>query len=149
LRVAEELSLNRLLAGEETAATAVNQSWAGLIAAQESIEGLAAALVRARRALGGVSVQVRNHLEMAEMDLLSAQDAIEKACWEMDDFTPARGDVRSAMWSRSSRPGAAPAGSPVFAVAEPDSRRRSRRPPSRTVPVQGQGELFPRHQANG
>ena len=84
-RITEEPSLNRLLAGEEITATTVRtQSWAGLIGAQKSIDDLAALLVRARGVLRGDSVEVSNHLEMAEMDLLSARDAIEKACWDIN-----------------------------------------------------------------
>jgi hypothetical protein len=145
----EEPSLNRLLAGKETAATVRNQSWAGLIAAQKTIDDLAAVLVRARSAFGGDSAQISNHLEMAELDLLSARDAIEKACWDINDLTPAGSDIDSAAWSARSLPGAWPVGSPVSAVAEPVSRRRTRRPPGRADPGEGQGELFPLlHQAN-
>ena len=138
----EEPSLKRLLAGKETTATTVRtQSWAGLIGAQKSIDDLAAVLVCARDALGGDSVEVSNHLEMAEMDLLSARDAIGKACWDIEDFTAAGSDVRSAGWSARALP--------VSAVAEPVSRRRPRCPPGRRAPGQGQGELFPLHQPNG
>lgn len=74
-----------------------------------------------------------NQLEMAEMDLLSARSAIEKACWELDFEPPTAGDV-----SRSVRP--------ARAVRAPDGPeqpdpRRSRRP-GRRAPGQGQCELF-------
>ena len=142
--------MNRLLAGEEITATTVRtQSWAGLIGAQKSIDDLAALLVCARGVLRGDSVEVSNHLEMAEMDLLSARDAIEKACWDIKDLTPADSDVHTAAWSAGALPGASPTGSPVSAIAQPVSRRRTRRPPGRRAPGQGQGELFPLHQPNG
>jgi hypothetical protein len=87
------------------------QSWAGLIAAQKSIDDLAAVLVRARAALGGVAVQISNHLEMAEMDLLSARDAIERLAgtWMISP----RPVAMSAAPLRSSiaLPGVSPAGS--------------------------------------
>ena len=68
----------------DSAATVLvmTRSRSGVIAAQRAIDDLAALLVRARTAFGRVSVNVNQHLETAEMDLLSARDAIEKACWE-------------------------------------------------------------------
>ena len=101
-----------------------------LTAVHSAITELAAIVAGARAALSGRS---GNQLEMAELDLLSARSAIEKACWEIDFVPPTAGDG-----SRSVRP--------ARAVRVPDGAeltvpRRSRRP-GRRAPGQGQCELF-------
>ena len=101
-----------------------------LTAVHSAITELAAIVAGARAALSGRS---GDQLEMAELDLLSARSAIEKACWEIDFVPPTPGDV-----SRSVRP--------ARAVRVPDGAelivpRRSRRP-GRRAPGQGQCELF-------
>ncbi|HSP36544.1 MAG TPA: hypothetical protein VLR26_02195, partial [Frankiaceae bacterium] len=68
------------------------------------ITELAAVVVNARAALGGDSPRAGNQLGMAEMDLLSARDAIEKACWEIDLAFPAAADVRWPAGSASPVP---------------------------------------------
>jgi hypothetical protein len=108
----------------------VNEPGAELTAVHTAITELAAIVAGARAALSGRS---GNQLEMAELDLLSARSAIEKACWELDFEPPTAGDV-----SRSVRP--------ARAVRAPDGPeqpdpRRSRRP-GRRAPGQGQCELF-------
>ena len=104
-----------------------------LPAVHTAITELAAIVAGARAALGGGAGRAGNQLEMAEMDLLSARSAIEKACWELDFEPPTAGDV-----SRSVRPTR-----PVRVLdgAEQPDPRRSRRP-GRRAPGQGQCELF-------
>ena len=83
-----------------------------------------------------------NLLEMAELDVLSARDAIEKAIWEMDLIptgptgweVPHRGPVTSP----PRRADAPVPGQPSVVALSPRLMRRSRRP----VIVVGQGELF-------
>jgi len=74
----------------------VTEPGAELTAVHTAITELAAIVAGARAALSGRS---GNQLEMAELDLLSARSAIEKACWEIDFEPPTAGDV-----SRSVRP---------------------------------------------
>ena len=101
-----------------------------LTAVHTAITELAAIVAGARAALSGRS---GNQLEMAELDLLSARSAIEKACWEIDFEPPTAGDG-----SRSVRPTR-----PVRVLdgAELTVPGRSRRP-GRRAPGQGQCELF-------
>ena len=121
-----------------------------LDAAHTAIADLAAVLVAVRAGLGGECVRAGSHLEMGEIDLLSARDAVEKARLEIDLAGPAVADVRvtvplSAGWIvlRST----APEGIPVTGGAvrsRPPGRRPAgtRRPGS---PGPGQGELFSVH----
>ena len=114
-----------------------------LATAQTAAADLAVILATIRAALGGtVGRAANNLLEMAELDALSAQDAIEKAIWEMDltptgptDWeVPHRGPV-----APPPRRAVAPVpGQPSVVVMSPRLVRRSRRP----VIVVGQGELF-------
>jgi len=106
----------------------------GLATVHAVITELAAIVVSVRATLG--AGRSGEQLEMAEMDLLSAQAAIEKACLEIDLEPGNAGDVlrfiRSAMPGRLSD-----------AVEQsPVPRRRGRRPSRRTPPSQGQCELF-------
>ena len=101
-----------------------------LTAVHTAITELAAIVAGARAALSGRS---GNQLEMAELDLLSARSAIEKACWEIDFEPPTAGDVSRSV--RPARPVRVPDG------AEQPDPRRSRRP-GRRAPGQGQCELF-------
>lgn len=128
---------------------------AALEAAHTAISDLAAVLVAVRAALGGDCVRARNQLEMGEIDLLSAQDAIEKARWEIDLAAPTSGDVRVNV-PRPARSialrSAAPTGTPVSADAELPSPRQARHRAGRRrpgSPGHGQGELFPIHEAVG
>jgi len=121
-----------------------------LDAAHTAIADLAAVLVAVRAGLGGECVRAGSHLEMGEIDLLSARDAVEKARLEIDLAGPAVADVRvtvplSVGWIvlRST----APEGIPVTGGAvrsRPPGRRPAgtRRPGS---PGPGQGELFSVH----
>jgi hypothetical protein len=114
--VVEEMLLNRLLPGKKQPqpTNVMTESWATLVAAQVSIAELAAVLRICRSTVGGHSIQISHQLEMAELDLLSARDALEKACWEMD-LTVEPGDVRSPEPPAvsDSVPSAPPAGSLV------------------------------------
>ena len=65
-----------------------------LEAAHSAIVDLAAVLVAVRAGLGGECVRAGSHLEMGEIDLLSARDAVEKARLEIDLAGPAVADVR-------------------------------------------------------
>ena len=103
-----------------------------LTAVHTAITELAAIVAGARAALGDAG-RAGNQLEMAEMDLLSARSAIEKACWELDFEPPTAGDVSRSV--RPARPVRVPDG------AELTVPRRSRRP-GRRAPGQGQCELF-------
>ena len=104
-----------------------------LTAVHSAITELAAIVAGARAALGGGAGRAGNQLEMAEMDLLSARSAIEKACWEIDFEPPTAGVVSRSV--RPARPVRVPDG------AEQPDPRRSRRP-GRRAPGQGQCELF-------
>ena len=108
----------------------MNEPGAELTAVHTAITELAAIVAGARAAL---SVRSGNQLEMAELDLLSARSAIEKACWEIDFEPPTAGDVSRSV--RPTRPVRVPDG------AELTVPRRSHRP-GRRAPGQGQCELF-------
>ena len=108
----------------------MNEPGAELTAVHTAITELAAIVAGARAALSGPS---GNQLEMAELDLLSARSAIEKACWELDFEPPTAGEVSRSV--RPARPVRVPDG------AELTVPRRSRRP-GRRAPGQGQCELF-------
>jgi len=122
-----------------------------LDAAHTAIADLAAVLVAVRAGLGGECVRAGSHLEMGEIDLLSARDAVEKARLEIDLAGPAAADVRvmvplSAGWIVLR--GTAPEGIPVMGGAEvrsrPPGRRRAGTRRARS-PGHGQGELFSVH----
>lgn len=146
--VPEEMTLNRLLPGNEQLepANVMTECWATLVAAQVAIDELAAVLRIGRSAVGNDSIQISHQLEMAELDLLSAQDALQKACWEAD-LTAAQNDVRIPEGSvrSTSLPTAPPAGSKVTADTEQATGRRVRHHRRRRAPEHGQGELFPLH----
>jgi hypothetical protein len=122
-----------------------------LEAAQTAISDLAAVLVAVRTGLGGDGVRAGRHLEMGEIDLLSALDAVEKARLDIDLAGPTVADVlvtvpSSVGWIvlRS----AAPESAPVTAGAEVLPRLPGRRragPRRRGFPGHGQGELFSVH----
>ena len=108
---------------------------AELTAVHTAITELAAIVAGARAALvSGGAGRAGNQLEMAEMDLLSARSAVEKACWELDFEPPTAGDVSRSVL-RLARPIRVPD------RAEQTVPRRSRRP-GRRAPGQGQCELF-------
>ena len=102
-----------------------------LSALHSAITELAAIVAGSRAALSGRS---GNQLEMAELDLLSARSAIEKACWEIDFVPPTAGDVSRSVL-RLARPVRVP-----DRAEQPDPRRPRR--PGRRAPRQGQCELF-------
>ena len=104
-----------------------------LASVQAVISELAAVVASARATLG--AERSGNQLEMAEMDLLSAQASIEKACMEIDLAPADAGDVL-----RFIRP-AAP-GRVSDAVEQSAAPRRRLRRPGRRAPGQGQCELF-------
>ena len=122
-----------------------------LEAAHTAIAELAAVLVAVRTGLGGDCVRAGSHLEMGEIDLLSARDAVEKARLEIDLAGPAVAAVRvtvplSVGWIvlRST----APEGIPVTAGAEVRSRLPGRRRVGTRrhgFPGHGQGALFSVH----
>ena len=122
-----------------------------LEAAHTAIADLAAVLVAVRAGLGGECVRAGSHLEMGEIDLLSARDAVEKARLEIDLAGPAVADVRvtvplSVGWIVLR--GTAPEGIPVTGGAEVRSRPPARRPAGTRrprSPGHGQGELFSVH----
>ena len=116
-----------------------------------AIADLAAVLVAVRAGLGGDCVRVGSRLEMGEIDLLSARDAVEKARLEIDLAGPTVADVRvtvplsvgSVVLSS-----AAPESMSGIAGAEVRSRPPSRRragPRRHGFPGHGQGELFSVH----
>ena len=122
-----------------------------LEAAHMAISDLAAVLVAVRSGLGGECVRAGSHLEMGEIDLLSARDAVEKARLEIDLAGPTVADVRvtvplsvgSVVLSS-----AAPESMPGIAGADvrfrlPNRRRAGPRRPG--CPGPGQGELFSVH----
>ena len=104
----------------------------GLATVQAVISELAAIVASARAALG--AERSGNQLEMAEMDLLSAQASIENACMETYPAPSNAGDVL-----RFSRPAVRARG--WEAVEQSTAPRRVRRP-GRRAPGQGQCELF-------
>ena len=122
-----------------------------LEAVHMAITDLAAVLVAVRAGLGGECVRAGSHLEMGEIDLLSARDAIDKARLEIDLAGPAVAGVRvtvplpvASIVLRS----AAPEGIPVTGGAEVRSRPPGRRPAGTRrpgSPEHGQGELFSVH----
>ena len=65
-----------------------------LEAVHTAIADLAAVLAAVRSGLCGECVRAGRHLEMGEIDLLSARDAVEKARLEIDLAGPAVADVR-------------------------------------------------------
>ena len=119
-----------------------------LEAAHTAIADLAAVLVAVRAGLGGDCVRVGSHLEMGEIDLLSARDAVEKARLEIDLAGPAVADVLvtvplsvGSVVLRS----AASESIPVTTSVEVQSRLPGRRragPRRHGFPGNGQGELF-------
>ena len=122
-----------------------------LEAVHTAIADLAAVLVAVRSGLGGECVRAGSHLEMGEIDLLSARDAVEKARLEIDLAGPTVADVRvtvplsvGSIVLRS----AAPESIPVTTGAEvrprlPGRRRAGTR--RHGFPGHGQGELFSVH----
>ena len=123
-----------------------------LEAAHTAIADLAAVLVAVRSGLGGECVRAGSHLEMGEIDLLSARDAVEKACLEIDLAGPALADVRVAVPLSVGSvvlPSAAPESIPGTACAAvrsrpPGTRRAGTR--RHGFPGHGQGELFSVHE---
>lgn len=122
-----------------------------LDAAHTAISDLAAVLVAVRTGLGGGCVRAGSHLEMGELDLLSARDAVEKARLEIDLFGPEVADVRvtvplsvGSILLRSAASEDAPVRPGAGARSRPPGGRRAgtRRP---GVPGHGQGELFSVH----
>lgn len=114
---------------------------AALATAQAAAVDLAVILATVRAALGGIGGRAAgNLLEMAELDALSARDAIEKAIWEMD-LTPSADpgcEVPPGKVSAPRRAVASVPPQPSVVVLSPRLVRRSRRP----IIVVGQGELF-------
>ena len=117
---------------------------AALATAQAAAVDLAVILATVRAALGGIGGiggrAAGNLLEMAELDALSARDAIEKAIWEMD-LTPSADpgcEVPPGKVSAPRRAVASVPPQPSVIVLSPRLVRRSRRP----IIVVGQGELF-------
>src|ERR1700712_5858284 len=118
-----EISLNR----RPSVSPPVNDRrnpWEILVAVQVSIAELAEVLRTGRSAVGGESIEIGHQLEMAELDLLSVQDALERACWQAH-ITAMPCDVRS--FERSAGPVslavAPPAETLASSKAEPARRR--------------------------
>jgi hypothetical protein len=121
----------------------VREHEAALATAHTAARDLAANLATVRVALGGSRDRAAsNLLEMAELDALSARDAIEKAIWEMNLtlLGPADpgGEVATGPVAPPQRAVAPVPGQASVVVLSPRLVRRSRRP----VIVVGQGELF-------
>lgn len=120
-----------------------------LDAVQTTIADLAVVLAAVRSGLDADDVRAGRYLEMGEMDLLSARDAVEKACLDLNVAGTPDGGVRVTVpvTARLIGPLAtAPHSVPVTTDAEsplPVSRRAGRR--RRLFPTVGQGELFPVH----
>ena len=120
-------------------------------AAHTAIAELAAVLVAVRAGLGGECARAGSHLEMGEIDLLSARDAVEKASLEIDLAGPTVAGVRvtvplsvGSIVLRSVPP---PESIPT-AGADVGSRLPGRRRVGtwrRGCPGPGQGELFSVH----
>ena len=124
---------------------------AGLEAAHTVLSDLSAVLVAVRVALGDDCVRAGSHLEMGEIDLLSARDAVEKARLEIDLAGPAVADLRMTVPLRVGSivlRSAAPEAFPVTGDSEVRSRPPGRRPPGTRrhgFPGHGQRELFSVH----
>jgi hypothetical protein len=110
---------------------------AALAAVQMAIADLAVALVGVRAGLGGECLRAGRLLEMGEMDLLSAWDAVEKARLEIDLAGPTAAAVRVTV----------PANIAINADTDVESRlpRRRARTRRRGFPGPGQAELFSMH----
>jgi hypothetical protein len=122
-----------------------------LKAVHMAIADLAAVLVAVRAGLGGDCVRVGSHLEMGEIDLLSARDAVEKARLEIDLAGSAVADVLvtvplsvGSVVLRSAASESVPVTAGAEVRSRPPGRRRAgtRRP---GFPGHGQGELFSVH----
>lgn len=98
------------------------------------ITELAAVVAGARAALGGTACGSDDQLEMAEMDLLSAQSSIEKAFMRLDVSPSSIGDFRRFL--RPALPGRPPN------VVEYSAFPRRVHRPGRRAPGLGQCELF-------
>ena len=122
-----------------------------LEAAHTAIADLAAVLVAVRAGLGGNCVRAGSHLEMGEIDLLSARDAVEKARLEIDLAGPTVADVRvtvplsvGSVVLRSAASESFPATAGAEVRSRPSGRRRAGRG-GHGFPGHGQGELFSVH----
>jgi len=116
-----------------------------------AIADLAAVLVAVRAGLGGDCVRVGSRLEMGEIDLLSARDAVEKARLEIDLAGPAVADVLvtvplcvGSVALRSAASESIPAAAGAEVRSRPSGRRRAGRG-GHGFPGHGQGELFSVH----
>ena len=122
-----------------------------LEAVDMAIADLAAVLVAVRAGLGGDCVRVGSHLEMGEIDLLSARDAVEKARLDIDLAGPAVADVLvtvplsvGSVVLRSAACESIPVSAGAAVRSRPPGRRRAGRGGHR-CPGHGQGELFSLH----
>ena len=120
-------------------------------AAQTAFVDLVAVLVAVRASLGGDCVRGGSHLEMGEIDLLSARDAVEKARLEIDLAGPTVADVRVTvplsvgsilLRSAASESISVTAGAEVRSQFPGRRRAGTRR---HAFPGHGQGELFSVH----
>jgi hypothetical protein len=117
-----------------------------LDAVQTAMADLAVVLEAVRSGLGGECARAEQHLEMGEIDLLSARDAVEKARLAFDFAGPTVAGVRvtvPASVGSTVLPSAAPPSVAVGADAasgSPGRRRAGTR--HRGLPGPGQGELF-------
>ncbi len=121
-----------------------------LDAAHAAIADLAAVLDAVRAGLGGECVRAGSHLEMGEIDLLSARDAVEKARLEIDLAGPTVADVRvtvplsvGSIVLRSAAPESIPTAGADVGSRLPGRRRAGTR--RHGFPGHGQGELFSVH----
>jgi len=141
--------LGGVLAGAAAKQGTVAMTEPGVVldAVQTAMADLAVVLAAVRSGLDPDDVRAGRHLEMGEMDLLSARDAVEKACLEINVAeTPDDGvrvtvpaPVRSIVLLA-----AAPHSVPVPAESPLAGRRRAGTP-RRRCPGVGQGELFSVH----
>jgi hypothetical protein len=122
-----------------------------LDAVQAAIADWAAVLAAVRSGLGGEYARAGRHLQMGEMDLLSARDAVEKARLDIDFAAPTVAGVRvtlptsagSTVLPSAAPPSVADAVGADGASGLPGRRRAGTR--RRGFPGPGQGELFSVH----
>jgi len=138
-------------AAAEQGRVEMTEPGAVLAAVDMAIADLAVVLVAVRSGLGGECVRAGRQLEMGEMDLLSARDAVEKARLEFDLAGPTVAGVRvtvpASVGSIVLR-SAASQSVPVTGGADVGSRVPGRRRAGmrrRGFPGPGQGELFSVH----
>lgn len=124
-----------------------------LDAVQAAMADLSVVLLAVKSGLGGECARAGRHLEMGEMDLLSARDAVEKARLEIDLGGSTVAGIRvtvpalvgSTVVHSAARPSVAVAVAVGTDVASGLSGRRRAGTRRRGLPGLGQEELFSVH----